>query len=347
MDRITSERQRAERLFEVTEGLYRIPLPTDFPVGDVNVYFLDGPDPVLVDTGVTGKRTLACLAEALDALGRGISSLRTVLLTHTHVDHAGAARAIRELAGCEVRAHPRGIERLDDVEAKFERDAPWFLEFVRRSGLSAEVVEKYTSMSRVFLRYLQSCPGILPVRGGEVLELGGGRRLAVHEAFGHTTNQVVYLLEDAGVLFTGDHVLPEITSNPTLEAPGSEDREKLRPLVLYQESLSRIGALPAKIACPGHGRPFADLAGRCREIALHQRDRAERVRSLLQAGGRMTRKDLSLALFGRVRLWDLYLTLSEVQAAVELLEAEGKVRVLSEGEVDWIEASPSGDSARA
>ena len=215
MDRGISERQLAERLFEVAESVYRIPLPTDFPVGDVNVYFLDGPEPVLVDTGVTGKRTLACLAEALDALGRGISSLRSVFLTHTHVDHAGAARAIGELAGCEVRAHPRGIERLSDVEARFERDAPWFLEFVRRSGLSAAVLEKYTAMSRVFLRYLQSCPGLLPVRGGEVLNLAGGRRVAVHETFGHTTNHVVYLIEDAGVLFTGDHVLPDITANPT------------------------------------------------------------------------------------------------------------------------------------
>jgi glyoxylase-like metal-dependent hydrolase (beta-lactamase superfamily II) len=331
------ERSRGERLFEVAADVYRIPLPTDFPVGDVNVYFLDGRRPALVDTGVRGEASVGELSRSLGTLGRRLEDIRLILVTHTHVDHAGAAHAIQGVSGCEVRVHARGHRRLADVEAWFEHEGPWFASFFRRSGISAEVLERYTSVSRLFLRYTESCPRVESVRDGEALDLGE-RTITAHETFGHTTSHVVYSLGDAQVVFTGDHLLPEITANPTLEAPDPGDPEKPRPLVLYRESLARLAAMPLSFACPGHGPPFADVGARCREVLAHQRERVEKVYQLLRANGRMTRRELSLALFGRVTLFEIYLTLSEVQAAVELLEAEGRALVIAEEEVDWIEA---------
>jgi len=40
----------------------------------------------------------------------------------------------------------------------------------------------------------------------------------------------------------------------------------------------------------------------------------------------MNRKELGEALFGKVRLWDIYLVLSETSAALEVLEQQGRVR---------------------
>ena len=327
----------AERLFEVAPDVYRIPLPTDFPVGDINVYYIDGPDPVLVDTGVAGKQTLTCLADALDAMGRGISGIRTLLLTHGHVDHAGCARAIRDVSGCDIHAHPRVHRRLRDVEGSHAADLPWFHDFMRASGFSEDTTGKYLSVGHVFLRYAQSVPGALgALREGDVLRLAGGRALRVQETPGHTTNHVVLLLDDVSLLFTADHVLPHITANPTIEAPLPDDAQKLRPLVLYQESLVRTAALGAQIACPGHHRPFTDVAARCVEIGAHQRKRCDKVESIIRDGGPLTRKELSLRLFGKVRLWDIYLTLSEIQAAVELLEHEGRVVVETAEGIDRV-----------
>jgi len=319
------ERRVAERVFEVAPDVYRIPLPTDFPVGDVNVYLVDGPSPLLVDTGVRGKGSLATLAQALEALHRGVADIAAVVLTHVHVDHAGSARAIHELSGAPVYVHPRGVARLEDAEGAHRRAFAWLEGFLRRSGLSDRAVERYRAIAPMFLRYASSCSALLPLTDGARLEVAGGRPLRAHFRPGHTTTDVVYVLEDAGLAFTGDHLLPHITSNPTIEPPAPGDAEKPKPLVLYQESLRATRDLAVRRACPGHAPPFDDVAGRCDEALRLQRERVERVWEILRQGGPATRKELGRAVFGDVRIWDVFLTLSEIQAALELLEVEGRV----------------------
>jgi len=338
IDRGVPERAVGERLFETAPGVFRIPLPTDFAVGDVNAYFVDGPDPVLIDTGVAGERNMACLAASLGLLGRGIRDIRHLLITHTHVDHSGSAADIRDASGCTVHAHPRGWHRLATADAVSRGSHPWFIDFMTRSGFSRGTIEKHGEITLMIRAFTKPCPDLSPLRQGDVLTLAGGRRFAVHESFGHSGDHVVFLLEGEGVLFSGDHVLPHITSNPTLEAPHDGEAEKARPLLLYRESLARVARLPVTVACPSHGLPFGDLAGRCREILDHHDRRCEEVLAILRDRGPMTRKDLGIALFGNVKLWEVYLTLSEVQAHVERLESEGRARVRVEGGLDLIEA---------
>lgn len=323
------ERRVAARVFEVAPDVYRIPLPTDFPVGDVNVYLVDGPAPLLVDTGVRGKQSLATLAEALEAIHRGVADIATVVLTHVHVDHAGSARAVHELSGAPVYVHPRGVARLENAEEAQRRALAWFEGFLVRSGLSHKAVDRYRAIAPVFLRYASSCSALVPLTDGQQLEVAGGRPLRSHFRPGHTTTDVVYVLEDEGLAFTGDHLLPHITSNPTIEPPAVGDAEKPRPLVLYQESLRatrELGAQGAcRRACPGHAPSFDDVVGRCDEALRLQRERVERVWEILRDDGPATRKELGRAVFGDVKIWDVFLTLSEIQAALEVLEVEGRV----------------------
>jgi glyoxylase-like metal-dependent hydrolase (beta-lactamase superfamily II) len=331
------ERQLGERLFEVAPEIYRIALPTDFSVGNVNAYFVHGPDPVLVDTGVAGEQTLGCLAAALAPLGCRIEDIATVLLTHVHVDHAGSARAIRERSGAPVYLHQRGHARLTDVEGTHERQLPWYQDFFSRCGFAPEMLKRYFAVSDVFLAYTESCPELEELTDGEVLKGAGGRSFVVHEAFGHTGHHVAFVLPDAALAFTGDHVLPHITANPTLEAPAPAE-PKPRPLLLYQQSLKRTERLAVRVACPGHDRPFEGLAARCRELRAHQLQRCEQVLDVVRETGSSNRKQLSLALFGKVPLWEIFLTISEIQAALEWLEHHGQIRIEDRAGVDWIEA---------
>jgi glyoxylase-like metal-dependent hydrolase (beta-lactamase superfamily II) len=331
------ERQVAERVFEVAAGVFRIPLPTGYKVGDANVYVIGGPDIALVDAGVRSDDALGRIESALASIGRAIADVKTMLLTHGHVDHAGSARAIRERSGCEIRLHPRGHRRTADPAAAFQADMPRFLAFLGRSGFSERTIETFRQAFMGFLKSTEPCPDLLPAADGDVLTVAGGRRVEVVETPGHSADCVVYRLADAGVVFTGDTVLPHITSNPTLERASPDDPAH-RPLVAYRASLRRVAALPDSIACPGHGRPFTGLAGRCEEILAHQAERCDRVVSILRESGPMTRKDLAIALFGKVPAWEIYLTLSEVQAAVGFLEVEGRIRVVADRDVDRVEA---------
>lgn len=64
-------------------------------------------------------------------------------------------------------------------------------------------------------------------------------------------------------MFTGDHVLPVITSNVSIR-PGSLDS----PLESYVASLDKIANKKVDIVCPAHEEVFYDLKGRI--TALHQ-----------------------------------------------------------------------------
>lgn len=320
-------RRLGDRLFEVAEGVWRIPIPTGFAVGDVNLYWIDGPDPVLIDTGVIGESSWEALTGALRAGGRRIEDVRTLVLTHHHADHAGQARRIREVSGCEVRVRQRGVRRLSDVEGAAEADTPGVLAFLRRGGFSPETIRLFESLLRRTRRMMQSCPDILGIDDGDVVTGGGGRRLRVHARPGHSSTDLVLELEGTGVLMTGDHVLPTITSNPTLEGPEPGDTEPYRALRAYRESLQRTEAMACTLACPGHELPFQGLADRCRSLRDHQDRRIREVHRILQRQGPMTLKEVSLALFGRVHTFEIFLTLSEVVGALDILESEGLVAV--------------------
>jgi len=320
------EKKLGDRIYEVCSGVYRLTMPTDFSVGDVNLYFVDGPSPILVDTGVSGDRTIQCLEEALGVINRRLVDVDTLLITHTHVDHAGSIGAIREIANCEIHVHSRAHGYLKDVELWWESNIAWFQDFFVRSGFSPEWVASFRSGRSLMTRYAESCSQLIPVGQGDRLSLNGGQTFVVHEVFGHTTDHVLYVLEESGVVFTADHLLPRISANPTLEPPHPFDEQKAMPLVLYQDSLKRTAELDAEIACPGHGRSFQNIAGRCHEIAEHQMMRCEDIYQLVKAKPGAHRKELSLDIFGKVDASEIYLTLSEINAGLELLLNEGRIR---------------------
>lgn len=79
----------------------------------------------MIDAGVAGaeEHVCACLA----SLGRTIEEVDTLLLTHAHPDHIGAAAAVKRLSGCKVYAPAREREWIEDIERQFrERPIPNF-----------------------------------------------------------------------------------------------------------------------------------------------------------------------------------------------------------------------------
>lgn len=77
----------------------------------VNAYFLaDGGEAVLVDAGRDPRVDRRRILEAWRGLGE--PRVRGILLTHAHVDHVGAAGALRELWQAPVAMHPAGVPLL-------------------------------------------------------------------------------------------------------------------------------------------------------------------------------------------------------------------------------------------
>ena len=63
----------------------------------VFVYLLVGEKCCLIDAGVAGSE--AVISAYMKKLGRDISEIKALFLTHAHPDHIGAAAAIKEISG--------------------------------------------------------------------------------------------------------------------------------------------------------------------------------------------------------------------------------------------------------
>jgi glyoxylase-like metal-dependent hydrolase (beta-lactamase superfamily II) len=191
---------------------------------------------VLVDPGPESAS-----ATLLEALGGAVP--RALLLTHIHLDHAGAAGAlVRRWPELEVYVHEVGAPHLADPSKLLESAERLYGENMDRLwGEVAPVPEG----------------NLRPLRGGEALE--GGFRVAYVP--GHASHHVAYLHEDSGRAFVGDtagvRIPPaEITLPPT--PPPDIDIDA------WNASLSRIAEWhPASLGITHFGaldRPFEQLA---------------------------------------------------------------------------------------
>ena len=91
----------------------------------VYAYLLIGEKCCLIDAGVAGSA--AVLSAYMKKLGRDISEIKALFLTHAHPDHIGAASAIKEISGCEVYASEKERRWIEDIDTQYkERPIPNF-----------------------------------------------------------------------------------------------------------------------------------------------------------------------------------------------------------------------------
>jgi glyoxylase-like metal-dependent hydrolase (beta-lactamase superfamily II) len=141
----------------------------------------------IVDPGPSS--TLPVFRRELAAAGIGIADLTAILLTHIHLDHAGATGTlVRENPRIRVYVHERGAPHMADP-AKLLASA------ARLYGEAMDTLwGEFAPVPREALTVLA---------GGERIE-AGGRRLDVAYTPGHASHHVSYLSADTGVVFAGD-----------------------------------------------------------------------------------------------------------------------------------------------
>src|SRR4029453_16117775 len=103
-------------------------------------------------------------------------------------------------------------------------------------------------------------------------------KLTVVETPGHTPGHICLRDESRGVFISGDHVLPRISPNVSLEMRGDTD-----PLRSCLESLERIEMDDDYEVLPAHEYRFNGLAQRARELKSLALGRSAEVLALIQA----------------------------------------------------------------
>ena len=141
----------------------------------------------LVDPGPS--TTLGTLEQALSQKGITLRDVRQLLLTHIHLDHAGATGSLlRANRDIEVFVHERGAPHLIDP---------------RR--LLASATRLYGGdMERLWGDFLPvPADRVRSVTGGETIA-AGGRELRVAHTPGHASHHVSYFDPSGRVAFVGD-----------------------------------------------------------------------------------------------------------------------------------------------
>lgn len=200
--------------------------------GAIAAYLLDTPEPTLVDPGPTP--CLPRLKRLLDEHGLPPSELRHLLLTHVHLDHAGAAGALAvENPRLRVHVHADGAPHMADPERLVASTRRTFGEAHDR--LWGEV----TPVPREQLR---------PWEPGDPGPLPGVRPVPTP---GHIDHHLGYLDEHEGTLFAGDSMgivlAPDAPTHPPTPPPSLDLRA-------WHRTLDDLGSLdPERFAVTHFG----------------------------------------------------------------------------------------------
>ena len=219
---------------EVAPGVHR------FGSKLVNWYAVEeGGRLTLVDAGMPGY--WRHLEPALAGIGAGIGDVEAIVLTHSHVDHTGFAERLRAEGTARVHVHAAddngGARKLPPLHL-YWRPASWpLLVEALRNGLLAtpEVKERSTFTA------------------DQTLDVPGKLR-AIHMP-GHTAGNCALVIEDRGVVFTGDGL---VTLDPYTGAVGPRlmlDGVNEQPAEA-RASLHRLSGLGTHTLLPGHGEPW-------------------------------------------------------------------------------------------
>ena len=156
--------------------------------GIIATAVLHGPGGVaLIDPGPTS--TLPALRAGLERAGIGLTDVRSIVLTHIHLDHAGATGTIaHEQPDVRVYVHEKGAPHMIDP-AKLVASATrlWGADMDRLWGEVRPVPREL----------------VVSLAGGERID-AAGRDLMVAYTPGHASHHVSFYNADSGVAFVGD-----------------------------------------------------------------------------------------------------------------------------------------------
>jgi hydroxyacylglutathione hydrolase len=180
-----------------------VPCPFGSTGGTVYVYYIDAPQPALVDTGVAASPG-ATIEPALNKLGLSLRNVKWILATHGHWDHIGGAHAARSMAADDVQValHEADAELLRSRRAHMQRDGYQALRF--------RYLDDPEALARQDAMIMENLSGELAadreLRGGERISLGGDVSIEAVATPGHTRGSVSFLVDGPDWLCTGDGV---------------------------------------------------------------------------------------------------------------------------------------------
>ncbi len=268
---------------EIFDDIYtiKVPLPRN-PLKNINVYLIKGEERnLIIDTAFNLDYCYEVLKGELDGLGVDMAKT-DIFITHLHSDHTGL---VSRIASESTKIY------MSEKDSKYMVqffDPDYWARLDQRSlqnGFSAEELEALSKSN--------PASTLIPDRfEPEVLHDGdtltvGARTFTCIETPGHTPGHMCLYDPEAQLLFSGDHIIFDIS--PNITAWETNDHS----LKDYFESLQKVKSLKIEHTLSAHRESIGDCYARISELIAHHEDRLEEATEILRTQGMRTAYDVA------------------------------------------------------
>jgi len=308
-------------IHQVLDKIYKIELPIPFPLKTINVYFIDDSPRTLVDAGIKTEVSFETLKKGLETIGVGLNSIERILITHGHIDHYGQAKRLSSLSGAPIYIHSKEYGRI----RSFIHSLGFIKSILLRNGAPETLVNEA-------IHYMESAQ-IMADSLDEAFFLDDGDSILFKSMTwktihcpGHSPGLICFHWPEKKILFTGDHLLKEITPNPILNVNESKPPFHYPSLKEYLTSLEKIEKFDLSLLLPAHGEEIDDVKALIQKIFTHHKERMDRILFSLSKKEK-TPFEIAMDLFPGVPPFEVFLGISEAVGHLDILKEKGIVRL--------------------
>ncbi|MEX2752687.1 MAG: MBL fold metallo-hydrolase [Candidatus Freyarchaeota archaeon] len=316
-------------MFPLYDKIYKIELPIPFPLNTINVFFIDEPPRTLVDTGIKTEASFEALKKGLEAIGFNLQSIERILITHGHIDHYGQAKKLFLLSGAPIYIHPKEYGRIRSIL----HSLGYLRSLLIRNGAPEGLVNKTVQYIESAQNLADSLEDAFFLNDGDSISFKSMTLKTIH-CPGHSPGLLCFYWPEKKILFTGDHLLKEITPNPVLYVPEYRFPFRYPSLRDYLGSLEKIDRMDVSLLLPGHGEEIHDVKGLIQKILSHHKERMDHVLSSLSKGEKSA-FEIALDLFPEVSPFEIFLGISEAVGHLDILKEKGLVKVTEKEGKDY------------
>lgn len=314
---------------EIVPGVHWIKLPIfmdDSSLTHINAYLISGDNGyLLVDAGWNTDSSFATLHNYLVKNDLGFEDIAQIIVTHAHPDHFGMAGRVARLSGATVAMHPMEQALIEPRYVHMDELLNETDEMLTANGTPYDEMTRLRDASKGLEQYVSIHQPERLLREGDSVTTGEFT-FRVMWTPGHSSGHICLYEASRRFLISGDHILPTITPNVSVNPQSIEN-----PLGRYLSSLAEIRKLAIDFVLPGHDQPFNDCKKRIDELARHHEWRNAEILATMDEGPVTAYEAASRVSWGNSSTFEdlpyfhRRMAVFETLAHLEMMAAEGRL----------------------